>query len=206
MNAKGAMFLSVAVCAAGCGDVDRPAANAYASSGRVAISGGPSATTAASPGPSGAASPPATPDPTTPLATADSLAGNLGAVRGFASDGASVRTTRGGASVRLDATDAASRWWAMAQLEFGRPLSDPAWTVGMVRTFDAETPTADGLSVRLIGCSGPRLDETVFDASPQQVTLRINPGRTPDTRLVQFEATWPDAVNSVRGSFEYALR
>jgi predicted nucleic acid-binding protein len=38
------------------------------------------------------------------------------------------------------------------------------------------------------------------------VSALLNPGRTPDTRLVQFDATWPDAVNSVRGSFEYSLR
>ncbi len=203
-HAKGAMFLTAAVCMAGCGDADRPAANAYGGSGRVAINGGLAGTTASAP-PQGSAvpaAPAATPSPS----SSDSLAGNLGAVRGFASAAVSVRAARGGASVRLDATDPAARWWAMAQLEFGRPLSDPAWTVGMVRTFDFEVPSADGLSVRLVGCSGPRADETVFDASPRQVTVRIYPGTTPDVRQVQFEATWPDAVNSVRGTFEYSLR
>lgn len=203
-HAKGAMFLTAVVCAAACGDVDRPAANVYAGSGAVAINGGLAGTTASSPRQGSPA--PVTATTTTPVSSGDSLAGNLGAVRGFASDAVSVRATRGGASVRLDATDAAYRWWAMAQLDFGRPLSDPAWTVGMVRTFDSETPTVDGLSVRLVGCSGPRADETVFDASPRQVTVRINAGSTPDTRQVQFEATWPDALNTVRGSFEYSLR
>lgn len=126
-------------------------------------------------------------------------------MRGFSSDAVEYREQNRGSSIRLDAVNESARWWVMTQFNFNRPLSDPAWAPGLVQTFTPGTTSPEGLSVNLIGCSGPRRDNYTYDGAPTRVTVHVQEGSSPGSKLVSFAAYW-GGNGSVTGSFEYEPR
>ncbi|MBI5512595.1 MAG: hypothetical protein HY909_02440 [Deltaproteobacteria bacterium] len=151
-------------------------------------------------------------DPQALVSGAESLRGDLGNIRAFASEDVELRVAPGSgtrpiAQVQLDAVNESQRWWVMTRMTLTGGLSHPSLQPGATLTFTRGSPTAPGaLGVNVLGCSGPRRNNYTFDRSADRVDMRVLPGSTPDAVRVEFTATWNAATQPpqvVRGVFEY---
>lgn len=139
-----------------------------------------------------------------PIQVGSSLAGTLGSVRDFSVDGVEVRVDSAGRQVRLDTVSGPGATWVMTQLTFRVALTDPSWATTPVQTFTLREQ-ASGL-VSVIACSGPRRGTYTYDGSPSRVTVHVEPGEAPGSRVVTFAQYWDDRSHMVTGSFEYLPR
>ncbi len=145
------------------------------------------------------------------VGSAERFAGDLGTVTGFAVPGAEMRVTQSGstASVRIDAENTSARWWAMTVLTIGGGLNHPSLQPGTQLRFQrGRSAAASGLSVSVLGCSGPRRDNFTYDANAESVEVNVEEGPTPDTRRIVFDAEFngPRGPQQVHGSFVYDPR
>lgn len=140
-----------------------------------------------------------------PIQAGSSLAGSLGDVRDFSVDNVEVRVDNAGRQVRLDTVNGPGATWLMTQLTFRVSLSDPSWTTTPVQTFTLGGAPSSGLT-SVIACSGPRRGNYTYDGSPSRVTVHVEPGDAPGSRVVTFAQYWNDRSHVVTGSFEYLPR
>lgn len=146
------------------------------------------------------------------VGTADQFAGDLGTVTNFAVPGAELRVTQSStyASARIDAENPRARWWAMTSLTITGGLNHPSLQPGTrLRFTNGGAPAeSNGLRVSVLGCSGPRRDNFTYDSTATNVEVEVEPGPTPDTRRLVFDAEFagPSGPQTVRGSFVYDPR
>jgi hypothetical protein len=140
-----------------------------------------------------------------PIQAGSSLAGSLGEVRDFSVDNVEVRIDSGGRQVRLDTVNGPGATWLMTQFTFRVPLSDPSWTTTPLQTFTLGASSSSGLT-SAIACVGPRRGMYTYDGSPSRVTVHVEQGEAPGSRVVTFAQYWNDGAHVVTGSFEYLPR
>ena len=155
--------------------------------------------------PVGPTRPGSSPSPAvSPVQPGATFEGSLGAVQDFSSNAVEIRFERD--AVQIDAVNPSAGWWVMTHMTFSRPLSDPAWEMGRVYTFDVGRAPNGPLSVSALSCSGPSRGHYTYDSSTFRMTMHIEPGSTPGARLVTFAQYWIEAPHVVTGSFEYLPR
>lgn len=215
----GSLLVGAVTALGGCGDARPPSLPASAYEG---ISDPTQRTTA---GVVTAANQPGTPPParapervTGPADSwtgrAESFRGDLGDVARFDGVNAVIRgsDTAESSTVRIDAEDTSARWWAMTRLDVTGTLRHPALVPGARLTFTpGTTPRMPAgmapLSVRAVGCSGPRLDDMAFDVPAEQVTFAVSAGPSAGTQRLDFTASFVSAsgAQEVTGSFVYEV-
>jgi len=145
------------------------------------------------------------------VGAADQFAGDLGTVTGFAVPGAELRVTQSPstASVRIDAENTRARWWAMTVLTIQGGLNHPSLQPGTQLRFQGgRSGSTNGLTISVLGCSGPRRDNFTYDGNATAVEVNVEEGPSPDTRRLVFDADFntPQGPQRVHGSFVYDPR
>lgn len=140
-----------------------------------------------------------------PQSLTGSMRGSMGSVESFATDAATVAVPAGATSFRLD-TPRDAHNWAMTNIVLTQPLTGDAWTPGTTRSADIAQTSGDPNIAGAVGCSGPSYEDWTFDQHASRVTVHVDDGSTPGSRLVTFAVYW-DATSSnpaqaVTGSFE----
>lgn len=141
---------------------------------------------------------------------AEMLQGSLGNVASFSSATPQMHITgsRSYATVRIDALNAAERWWAMNSLTISGGLNHASLQPGAHLTFSNTSSSTSGLRVSVLGCSGPSLNNYTYDHSAQTVTVDVLPGSDATHNRMVFTAVFVNGpqTQQVQGSFEYEPR
>ncbi|MEM6957406.1 MAG: hypothetical protein AAF411_20815 [Myxococcota bacterium] len=82
-------------------------------------------------------------------------------------------------------------------IEGGLDLLQPG--VSFTSSYDDYYSDTNGLYASVIGCSGPEDNWWQYDRMAERVTVEVEPGPTPDSVEVNYEAEFPDG-SSVLGS------
>lgn len=139
---------------------------------------------------------------------AETLSGDLGAVRGFEGNIWQESGYEYGdvASIQVDSRNRDEGWAVMAALTVEGGLDHPDLVPGAVFTFRGDDYgygyDAERLYVSLLGCSGPADAYWEFDQTADEVTLQVQEGSTPDHRRIAYTGTWSDG-STVSGTLEY---
>jgi hypothetical protein len=149
---------------------------------------------------------------TAQVGQAEVFQGTLGEIGSFSSEAAELRITASGsyATVRIDAVNAAARWWAMNNLTISGGLDHAALRPGAHLTFSraGAAPGATGLRVTALGCSGPSRNVYTYDRNADSVDVDVMPGSEEGRNRMVFTARFDHggATQTVQGSFEYDPR
>lgn len=139
---------------------------------------------------------------------AESLSGDLGAVRGFEGNIWQESGYEYGdvASIQVDSRNRDEGWAVMAALTVEGGLDHADLVPGAVFTFRSDDFDygygGERLYVSLLGCSGPADGYWEFDQTADEVTIEVQEGSTPEHRRIAYTGTWSDG-STVSGAVEY---
>lgn len=118
------------------------------------------------------------------------LTGTVGPATGLSAPAFELTGMRSGGmdAVQLTVQDARSDSYAMVGLSISPSLDDAQWAVGT--TYVSTTDTYGGYDgvtwVSGIGCQGPRPGAWDYDVPADDVTMQVERGSQPGSRLVRF--------------------
>lgn len=121
-----------------------------------------------------------------------SLLGDMGRVQGFADEEPMLRgwSSDGYTNIEVHAQAADGSGAAMAILGLSGELADPSLEPGAHLEFNQFDYPTTGIYLSLIGCSGPAEGSWEFDQSATTVVVDVSAGETPDSKVLDFTATF----------------
>jgi hypothetical protein len=132
------------------------------------------------------------------------LAGALGPIDGFSAEAYEQRGfhEEGWSEVTLHA---GTGYWVMTALSVEGGLEHPSLAPGARLEFPRDAQP--GLSVSVLGCSGPAREVFDYDEDAQRVQIEVQSGASPGERVLLFRAVFDNAGTSqvVEGSFSYTM-
>jgi len=132
------------------------------------------------------------------------LEGSLGPIEGFSAE-AYEQTGFSEAGWSEVVLHAGTGYWVMTGLSVEGGLEHPALAPGARLEFPRDADL--GLSIDVLGCSGPSRDVFDYDEHAQRVQVEVQEGAVPGERVLLFRAIFDDSGSPqvVEGSFGYVV-